>query len=471
MWSDVSLKEHILVREYATLYVAREFEDSSLDRAPITRSIFEFLVILVEQKKLDAVVGLNKIRLGSQVGYIETPCGIGIEILPKIMRKQNHEIRQIRGSSLVEMRSILQKMVHRLWQFQGKEVGAASLVPHNVPLHEWIFQQFLAELVTLMRRGLRRSYIKSSTNKRYIKGRLNIKKILDNGPAKAHVFPITYDQFSFNRIENQLLKSAVEIVAKLTKTDINWRLANELNAKLNTLDPALDPDRHLPKWEKSKLMKDYQHIYPWCEMILMHLNPAFQKGRRSGIALLFKMEQLFEAYVATTFELQLQKSDFTVRSQDRRYYLTQHHELNLFQLKPDLLFFNHSHNAKSVIIGDTKWKCLNDSNVRKYQISQSDLYQMLAYGYRYQQGNISGKYISESNCEDMLLIYPYYENLQKMLRPFILNESEGSKLRVWVIPFKLDIDDSKEGLVIDRNFLENDSPLLALLANLSIDRF
>ena len=81
MWSDVSLKEHILVREYATLYVAREFEDSSLDRAPITRSIFEFLVILVEQKKLDAVVGLNKIRLGSQVGYIETPCGIGIEIL------------------------------------------------------------------------------------------------------------------------------------------------------------------------------------------------------------------------------------------------------------------------------------------------------------------------------------------------------------------------------------------------------
>ena len=65
---------------------------------------------------------------------------------------------------------------------------------------------------------------------------------------------------------------------------------------------------------------------------------------------------------------------------------------NMFQLKPDLLVDGNN----ETFILDTKWKRISNLKYdNNYGISQSDYYQMFAYGHKYMNGQ--GK---------MVLIYP-----------------------------------------------------------------
>jgi 5-methylcytosine-specific restriction enzyme subunit McrC len=78
------------------------------------------------------------------------------------------------------------------------------------------------------------------------------------------------------------------------------------------------------------------------------------------------------------------------------------------------------------VVLDTKWKLLSTADTEnKYGLSQSDFYQMFAYGHNYLPGE-----------GDMILIYPKTENFQAALQPFKFSE----KLRLWVTPFDLEND-------------------------------
>ncbi|MGL4674904.1 MAG: 5-methylcytosine restriction system specificity protein McrC, partial [Wohlfahrtiimonas sp.] len=109
----------------------------------------------------------------------------------------------------------------------------------------------------------------------------------------------------------------------------------------------------------------------------------------------------------------------------------------LFQLKPDFVLRHKT--IKHVIIADTKWKVLDQTagnGSEKYGIQQSDLYQMLAYGYKYQQ--------NQENCTDMILIYPYYDQFTEKLPVFEFHEEN---LKLHVVPFKLwECEKGKEGM-------------------------
>lgn len=62
----------------------------------------------------------------------------------------------------------------------------------------------------------------------------------------------------------------------------------------------------------------------------------------------------------------------------------------------------------------------------KYGLSQSDFYQMAAYGERYLEG-----------AGDMFLIYPRSPRFSQHLTPFELSPD----LRLWVVPFDLESDE------------------------------
>jgi len=104
-----------------------------------------------------------------------------------------------------------------------------------------------------------------------------------------------------------------------------------------------------------------------------------------------------------------------------------------FQLKPDLLI---SKERKNYHILDTKWKLINLSdNDNNYNISQSDIYQLFAYGHKYLDG-----------CGDMMLIYPKHHQFNIPLECFDLAE----ELRLWAIPFCIETDKLITGKWIER---------------------
>jgi 5-methylcytosine-specific restriction enzyme subunit McrC len=105
------------------------------------------------------------------------------------------------------------------------------------------------------------------------------------------------------------------------------------------------------------------------------------------------MEKVFESYVAVNMKKVFKRANLEVSAQDKGHYLfnTFNGEAyKKFALIPDLVV---TRKDGSKVILDTKWKRLiNDKNAN-FGISQSDMYQMYAYGKKY-------------NTSEIYLLYP-----------------------------------------------------------------
>lgn len=412
----------IQVREYARITYDQSVK-SSLDIAVVSRPTFEWLLDLhrIWQGHTSKMVlsAPNTLRLGSYVGFLQSPTGETIEILPKIKSTELTDVE------LVKTRSLLRKMLLSALKIKPREGGDADLSRMDSPLHEWIFESFLEELSFLIRRGLRFDYNRIEEENLFLKGQLDSNRQNRQLPHQANRFHIRHDIYSPESIENKLIKTALEYTLKSTK--VNWALANELNHFLSEITSSRQPILDLPKWRDDKLMQSYRAIRPWCNLILEGLNPNFQKGSHRGISLLFPMEYLFENYVAQMLKQQLPR-DCKLTTQASRKFLSQHqlpHSQQLqnwFMLKPDLLI----ETRKTTVVLDTKWKLLDSSastSDQKYGLNQSDFYQLYAYGQKYQQGK-----------GDMILIYPKTNRFSDPLPVFHFDDM----LNLWVVPFDLE---------------------------------
>jgi 5-methylcytosine-specific restriction enzyme subunit McrC len=168
-------------------------------------------------------------------------------------------------------------------------------------------------------------------------------------------------------------------------------------------------------------MAYYSEVKPWCELILKQQVPITVAGDWQGFSLLFPMEKLFERYVAVCLRRTLANTAKVI-TQAARKHLCQHEESDWFELRPDILI---GRGSESWIL-DTKWKRLDqtlDTTKDKYRISQSDMYQMFAYGHRYLHG-----------IGNMLLIYPKTRDFSRVLPVFDFSND----LHLWAVPFDLE---------------------------------
>ena len=77
---------------------------------------------------------------------------------------------------------------------------------------------------------------------------------------------------------------------------------------------------------------------------------------------------------------------------------------------------------------DTKWKRVDSRKPEKnYDLSQSDFYQLFAYGHKYR---------SNMGPPTLVLIYPYWSGLTGALPAF----DYGQGMSLWAIPFDLEND-------------------------------
>ena len=180
-------------------------------------------------------------------------------------------------------------------------------------------------------------------------------------------------------------------------------------------------------WRPDRLMAHYQPVRPWCELVLGEHMPTALKGSSPGISLLFPMEKLFQEHVANVLSSALgpkARLDRQVASK----HLCLHENKGFFRLQPDLVVTC----ASAAWVLDTKWKVLSDSTAvddglgrSRYGLSQSDFYQLFAYGHKYLNGT-----------GDLFLIYPQTKSFTKALPPFRFADG----LTLWVVPFDLDLD-------------------------------
>ncbi|WP_240458071.1 McrC family protein [Vibrio neptunius] len=376
-------------------------------------------VDLIKVKKHGRSIALQVLNY---VGVLETPCGTRIEILPKISDKQDS---QATTKVLLKMLSTVHKL--NLHRFEN-----AALQTLNRPLFEVLIGYFLNEASDVIKKGVRSQYTRVQARKPYLKGQLQTSKQINQRPGCLNSFHISYDEFSSDRAENRLIRSALNQVMKWSKNSDNLRLGSELQFALDDIPCSKNYALDFRQWSKDRSLIHYRDVKPWCELILSYQSPISLLGGHNGISMLFPMESLFEQYVA----LRLGKSlshDLTLRTQASSCALVTHKPLRgksqqWFRLKPDIVVSDKT-SHKPLYVADTKWKRINEKQAtvkQKYGISQSDMYQMFAYGQNYLGG--SGV---------VYIIYPAYEHFNSALPAFKFDD----RLSVRAIPYDLISDE------------------------------
>lgn len=369
--------------------------------------------------RLKRVNGKEAIQVTGFAGLLQAPDGYQIEVLPKIGRaNENAE----------NSREILIKMLMCLADFPHFQSSDASLeTQKNLPLLEVFIHQFLLAVETVIRRGLRSDYITREDNLFALRGKLLMSQHLKQNLVRRDRFFTAHDEYSPDRPENRLLRTALEKVLKMTRLSSNQKMAQEHGFVFNDISLSKDVKKDIDNIRIDRGMHHYEAALAWAKLILTNQSPLTGRGDANAISLMFPMEKLFEAYVGKHLRLNLKK-DYQFERTPKKKYLVKHDNSNWFRLEPD--FRVYQKNGIDFIL-DAKWKLLDQSksdSKDKYGLSQADFYQLFAYGQFYLEGKGT-----------LVLIYPKTDRFDKPLQCFkFLNDSNPAlKLTLWVLPFCL----------------------------------
>jgi 5-methylcytosine-specific restriction enzyme subunit McrC len=359
--------------------------------------------------------GRRVIKVTSFVGVIRAPDGYQIEVLPKLGKATS--------GGAIASRQLLIEMLSCLHGFRHVRTDSAKLAATRMPLLEIFISEFLRTVEHIVKRGLRSDYRQRQDNLIALRGKLLMSSHLRQNLFRADRFFTEHDEFSTDRPENRLIHAALRRVLLLTGTLANQQLARELDFAFADVPPSTQNRIDFQQARLDRGMGYYADALAWSRLILDEESPLTGSERHTAPSLLFPMEAVFEAYVAKHLPRQLTPS-FILKTQARSHHLVCHREQNWFRLKPDLLIRNFE---RDVFVLDTKWKLLDhqkSNGTDKYGLSQSDFYQLQAYGLSYLDG-----------IGDVVLIYPRTDEFSDPLPVFEFPKARG--MRLWVLPFCL----------------------------------
>ncbi|WP_439684001.1 McrC family protein [Cupriavidus oxalaticus] len=359
--------------------------------------------------------GRRVVQVTSFVGVIRAPDGFQIEVLPKVGKAI--------GGGKVEARQLLIEMLSCLQGFRHVETNCAQISAARMPILEIFIAEFLRTVEHVVKRGLRGDYSSRQGNLSALRGKLLMASHLRQNLCRADRFFTAHDEFLTDRPENRLVHAALRRALTFSASQSNQQLARELAFVFADVPVSTQQRVDFQHVRLDRGMGYYSDALAWSRIILEDESPLTGIGRHCAPSLLFPMETVFEAFVAKHLAKQVERR-LILKTQARSHHFVRHLEQNWFRLKPDLLIRNAD---RDVLVLDTKWKLLNGTKANgtaKYGLSQSDFYQLQAYGQSYLNG--SG---------DVVLIYPKTDSFERPLPVFEFPRTAG--LRLWVLPFCL----------------------------------
>ena len=162
---------------------------------------------------------------------------------------------------------------------------------------------------------------------------------------------------------------------------------------------AADPHVDWRKHHVDRTMRHYGPVMQWVGLFLFNQGLTTFSGRYANLSLLFPMEQVFEDFVTDSFRRY--QNLYAVGSQKPQKKLAKFEGKDAFTMKPDISLMEEGQTV--VYILDAKWKEINQCNTHnKHNIEQDDMYQLYAYGKRYE-------------CDAVALVYPRNRNFTREL--------------------------------------------------------
>ncbi|UEG55036.1 McrC family protein [Mucilaginibacter daejeonensis] len=311
-------------------------------------------------------LGDNSLTFKEHVGVIQIN-ELTIEVLPKIDRDD------IDGR---KWHDILLQMLKECHFVDPHSAGNANLKLRANSVLELYFEKYIAELETLLHRGLTKKYRSEEGQQYALKGRLLFERHLLENSCHAERFFVAYDEYDRHHPLHQLLRQGLETVCRLTG---GGRLADR-SAQLLAQWPEskrLPVDEQLFKrFSLNRKTQPYQEALKIARMILLNYHPDLRGGRESVLALMFNMNDLWEEFVFRRLKSCERQFGWKISEQRRLKYWTNGSGGKL--LIPDILV--ELPDGRKMVI-DTKWK-----RPARHKPDDQDLRQLLAYKLYYEGG-------------------------------------------------------------------------------------
>jgi hypothetical protein len=337
------------------------------------------------------------------VGIIQTKSGDSLEILPKIHDNDNGSNKEAVENS----KRILLRMLKTLKSHPFKNINIANLKSLNLPLFEIFISMFLDEVSKLIKIGIKSDYVELEDNLRFLKGKLKISEQIRKNIVHKEIFYVCYQEFSIDRAENCLIKSTLEFLYRRSKSSRNQRLIREYLFIFDEISSSSDINVDFSRLKLNRQTKHYEQALLWSKIFLQNKSFSPYRGNDVAFALLFDMNALFESYVGNFIKKKLPG------------VILQHSEKHLvenpksFRLRPDIFL-------ESKFIADTKWKIVKSRD----DISQADLYQLYAYGKKYECGRLYLVYPRISGVDQKAMKFRYENNTWLNVLYFDLEKDE-----------------------------------------------
>ena len=421
----------IQIREFGVVAEGVRLQRDTPDFREVDTTTFSALLRFIEEQSFrpefeQAFTIFRKgrrryIRVKSHVGVIETSNGCILEILPKIYNENG-------GLVVAQCRRIFLRMLKTLYGSSYVVASAAHLeAVEDFPILEFFIQNYLTELELAIRGGLTNDYLIQEDNLDFLRGRLLVNENIRHNFLSRQKFFCSFDSFSPNTALNKILKSTLRVLTLQSRNSLTKRRLLAVSTHFENTDFTGNFRQDLIACKSNqKIVLKFAKLLEWSEIFLAGSSFGNFSGTHSNFSMLFPMEKLFEKYVC--FLIKRHCFGLSIKAQDRRFSLVgqmnsegdTNFSAKLFNLRPDIVI------QDNVVVLDTKWKILNE-NARKYNISEADVYQMHAYGRRYQQSRVD-------NIPPRLgLIYPMNPNFNHRL----LQMRFGDDMLLDVVPINL----------------------------------
>ncbi|PNW27297.1 McrC family protein [Formosa algae] len=331
----------------------------------------------VEQQRFIQFLHKTKtLKSNKYVGVIHFE-GKTINLLPKIFYQgkdpQKHEVNVINKHVLWWL-SYCRKL-----KFPNYVSGLNSEKADFFEILIYLFSKYTRELLNS---SIYQKYNEVKAELSFVKGRIDFNAYLRDNLSKArnHKISCEFDAFVMDNEFNRCVKFVSKLLLTATKESQSKRYLRDI---LFILDDVKDVNISSDKMKRmsfNPMFSSFETIRDYCVLFLDNSVSFNYKNDLKLFAFLLPIEYVFEDFIFGFIDKEI--DSVKAKSQNTSTYLTNE---NKFLLKPDLyLEFDDRK-----IIADTKYKiAYTDDNDPKKGISQTDLYQMLAYAVRFKINEI-----------------------------------------------------------------------------------
>ncbi|MFD3003494.1 McrC family protein [Pontibacter toksunensis] len=357
----------------------------------------------------------KEIKSNKYVGVIHFE-GQRINLLPKIFYRAD-------ADNSTEAVHAMQH--HILWwlsycrkiKFPNYQTSLGDVKSDFFEILIYLFAKYTRQLLTS---SIYQQYEEVNNELPFIKGRLNTNDYINENIARGrwHKLNCTYDAFVLDNKFNRIIKYVANLLFRNTTSSENKKYLREIPFILDEVSDVRATAEECASLQFNPMFGEFETVRDYCYLFLSSSVSFSYKNDLKLFAFLLPMEYVFEDFIFGFIEKEVK--EVQAKAQVSSKYLDKE---GAFALRPDLLLEIGSRS----VIADTKYKIVyTDDKDPKKGISQSDLYQMLAYAVRFK-------------VEEVILFYPntiqgYQEQVSEVLIEDELAGGKQVKIKAFQLP-------------------------------------